>query len=56
MPSVTNLNNASICTGELPSIHGITGNSYVDLKTGQEEFMEEDSLVLAPTIFKEHRN
>lgn len=52
MPSVTNLNNASIATGELPSIHGITGNSFYDLKTDTEEFMEEDSLVLSPTIFE----
>ena len=52
MPSVTNLNNASICTGELPSKHGITGNSFYDLKTETEEFMEEDSLLLSPTIFE----
>jgi phosphonoacetate hydrolase len=52
MPSVTNLNNASICTGELPKIHGITGNSYFDTKTRREEFMENDSLLMAPTIFE----
>ena len=52
MPSVTNLNNTSICTGTLPIVHGITGNSFVNPATGNEEFMEEDSLVLAPTIFE----
>ncbi len=52
MPSVTNLNNASICTGVLPDIHGITGNSYFDLKKGEEEYMENDSLLLAPTLFE----
>ena len=52
MPSVTNLNNASICTGELPQVHGITGNSYYDTNSGKEEFMENDSLLLAPTIFE----
>ena len=52
MPSVTNLNNTSICTGSLPIVHGITGNSFVNPATGNEEFMEEDSLVLAPTIFE----
>ena len=52
MPSVTNVNNAAICTGELPSINGITGNSYYNLNTGQEEFMEDSSLVLCPTIFQ----
>jgi len=52
MPSVTNLNNTSICTGELPEVHGIIGNSYIDPATRSEEFMEEDRLVLAPTIFE----
>jgi phosphonoacetate hydrolase len=52
MPSVTNVNNTSICTGELPEKHGITGNSFFNPKTLQEEFMEDDSLVLAPTIFE----
>jgi phosphonoacetate hydrolase len=52
MPSVTNLNNASICTGELPEKHGITGNSYYDTKTSTEEFMEDSVLLLSPTIFQ----
>jgi phosphonoacetate hydrolase len=52
MPSVTNVNNTSICTGKWPEVHGITGNSYFDSTTGQEEFMENDSLVLAPTLFE----
>lgn len=52
MPSVTNLNNTSICTGVLPSQHGITGNSFYNTITNTEDFMESDSLVLAPTIFQ----
>lgn len=52
MPSVTNVNNTSICTGELPEKHGITGNSFYNRATSTEEFMEEDSLVLVPTIFE----
>jgi len=52
MPSVTNVNNTSICTGELPSRHGITGNSFYNAEKEQEEFMEDDTLVLAPTIFE----
>jgi phosphonoacetate hydrolase len=52
MPSVTNLNNASICTGELPSAHGITGNSFYDRTSSTEEFMEDSALLLAPTIFE----
>jgi len=52
MPSVTNVNNAAICTGELPSKNGITGNSFYNAEKNEEEFMEEDSLLLAPTIFE----
>ena len=40
MPSVTNTNNASICCGVWAEQHGITGNSYLDEKTGREEYME----------------
>jgi phosphonoacetate hydrolase len=52
MPSVTNVNNVAICTGELPEKNGIVGNSFYNTATGKEEFMEEDTLVLAPTIFQ----
>ncbi len=52
MPSVTNVNNTSICTGVLPEKHGITGNSFFNTASDAEEFMEDDSLVLAPTIFE----
>ena len=52
MPSVTNVNNTSICTGEWPSVHGITGNSYFNPANQTEECMEEDSLVQAPTVFE----
>jgi phosphonoacetate hydrolase len=52
MPSVTNTNNASICCGVPPSIHGITGNSYLNRETGQEDFMEDPRLLRAPTLFE----
>src|ERR1700736_1536496 len=52
MPSVTNANNTSICCGEFPKVHGITGNSYLDTVTGHEEYMESANLVLAPTLFE----
>jgi phosphonoacetate hydrolase len=52
MPSVTNANNTSICCGCYPSEHGITGNSYLNEKTGEEEYMESAALVLAPTLFE----
>ncbi len=52
MPTVTNANNASICCGTFPEVHGITGNSYLDPQTGREEYMESADLVLAPTLFQ----
>jgi phosphonoacetate hydrolase len=36
MPTVTNINNASICTGEYAEVHGITANSYFDLASKKE--------------------
>ena len=55
MPTVTNCNNASICCGVWPSGHGVIGNSWFDEATGREEYMEDASLVVAPTIFERAR-
>jgi len=52
MPAVTNTNNSSICCGTWPDVHGITGNSYFDERTGKEAYMEDSSLLLAPTLFE----
>jgi phosphonoacetate hydrolase len=52
MPTVTNTNNASICCGVSAAVHGITGNSYLNRDTGQEDFMEDARLLLAPTLFQ----
>jgi phosphonoacetate hydrolase len=52
MPSVTNANNASICCGCWPAVHGITGNSYWDERAGREEYMESADLLLTPTLFE----
>lgn len=52
MPTVTNTNNASICCGVTAAVHGITGNSYLNRGTGQEDFMEDARLLLAPTLFQ----
>jgi phosphonoacetate hydrolase len=52
MPSVTNSNNTSICCGAFPNVHGITGNSYLDVASGREEYMESGNLLLAPTLFE----
>ena len=52
VPTVTNANNASICCGAAPQQHGITGNSYLDVQTGKEEYMETADLLMAPTLFE----
>ena len=52
MPSVTNVNNASIITGVTPDVNGITGNVFINPASGKEELTEDPSLVLAPTIFE----
>jgi len=52
MPSVTNVNNASICTGEWSAVHGITANSYFDPATRQEHYMNDGAMLLAPTLFE----
>jgi phosphonoacetate hydrolase len=52
MPSVTNVNNASIITGVPPAINGITGNVFLDPATGKEEYTEDPRQLLAPTLFE----
>ena len=52
MPSVTNVNNASICCGVWPETHGIIANSYFNEQTGEELYVESPELLLAPTIFE----
>src|SRR5580700_8208795 len=52
MPSVTNINNASICCGVWPEVHGITGNSYFDEQSGEVRYTESADLLLAPTLFE----
>lgn len=52
MPSVTNVNNTGICCGGPPLQHGITANSYFDLATRREEYMDKAAMVLAPTVFE----
>ena len=52
MPSVTNVNNASIATGTWPQEHGITGNSFFDEAKGQAEYMENSSYLLCTNLFQ----
>ena len=56
IPSVTNVNNASIVTGSFPSEHGITGNYYYDPSTKAGTFMESPEFLLKPTIFEQARS
>ena len=51
MPSVNNVNNASICCGVWPEVYGITVNTYYDEQRGEEDYMESGDLLLAPTLF-----
>jgi phosphonoacetate hydrolase len=52
MPSVTNVNNASIATGTWPEEHGITGNSFFDETSAQAEYMENSAYLLRSTLFE----
>jgi phosphonoacetate hydrolase len=52
MPTVTNVNNASICCGAWPDEHGITGNSFFDEAAGQPEYMESADYLRLPTLFE----
>jgi phosphonoacetate hydrolase len=52
MPSVTNVNNASLATGTWPSEHGITGNSFFDEGKVQAEYMENSAYLLRSTLFE----
>ena len=56
MPTVTNVNNTGICCGVAPMDHGITANSYFDLQTKKEEYMDKAEMVLVPTIFQRARD
>src|SRR5918996_2045743 len=51
-PTVTNVNNVSICCGAWPKDHGITGNSYFDETTGSADYMESADFIRVPTILQ----
>lgn len=50
MPSLTNPNNLSIITGVPTAYHGVSGNYYLDTKTGEEHMIQDASLVRGSTI------
>ncbi len=50
MPSFTNPNNLSIVTGVPPSVHGISGNYFLDPQTGDEVMMNDPRYLRVGTI------
>ena len=52
MPSVTNVNNVSIVTGEYPSAHGISSNYRMVRETGEDIYMESGEYILSETLFQ----
>jgi len=57
MPSFTNPNNVSVITGVPPSVHGISGNFFLDPVTGHETMMDQPAYLRADSIlakFSEH--
>jgi phosphonoacetate hydrolase len=50
MPSFTNPNNISVITGVPPSIHGISGNFFLNPATGQEAMMDQPEFLRADSI------
>src|SRR4051812_9658094 len=50
MPSFTNPNNISVITGVPPSVHGISGNFFLNPATGQETMMDQPQFLRADSI------
>lgn len=50
LPTLTNVNNAAICTGLPPSQTGICGNFFIDPDTGREVMTNSTRYLRAPTI------
>jgi phosphonoacetate hydrolase len=53
MPTFTNPNNISIVTGVAPVRHGVSGNFYLDRKTGRDVMMVDGASLRVPTILAE---
>lgn len=50
LPSFTNPNNCSLVTGVPPAVHGVSGNFYLDRRTGETVMVTGDKELKAPTI------
>lgn len=53
MPTLTNPNNVSIITGAPTSVHGISGNYFLDRDSWEEKMITDASLVRGSTILAE---
>jgi phosphonoacetate hydrolase len=53
MPTFTNPNDVSIVTGAPPAVHGISGNYYLDRKSGEEIMIVDASPMRTTTILAE---
>ena len=53
VPSLTNPNNMSIVTGSPQSVHGISGNYFLDPETGAEVMMNEPELLRSDSVLAE---
>ncbi len=51
-PTVTNVNNVSICCGAWPDEHGIAGNSYFDEAADRPAYMNSAELIQVETLFE----
>jgi len=56
VPTVTNVNNASILTGKFSMEHGITGNYYYDKSSRSEIYMDSASFLRCNTLLQEASN
>src|SRR5262249_48673121 len=50
VPTFTNPNNTSIVTGAPPSVHGMSGNYYLERETGREVMVTDAHLLRSETI------
>ena len=56
LPSYTNVNNSAIVTGTPPSVHGISGNFFLDPKTGNEVMMNSPEFLRVSTPYRPMQN
>ena len=55
VPTVTNVNHASILSGQFPAVTGMVGNYFYDPITGEEGFFEEKNFMKAETLLQAYR-